>query len=65
MSGGDDCLLILWEWSKQIKLRSVFAHACSVCCLLFKNNELISAGGDGYVRFWNLDELTDQNSSLE
>lgn len=63
VSGGDDCLLILWEWAKEIKLRSIFAHACSVVCLVLKGNELVSAGGDGEVIFWNLEEFIDQNSN--
>lgn len=65
VSGGDDCLLILWEWAKEIKLKTVFAHACSVSCLIVKDGELISAGGDGIVRFWSIDDFVDQTSNTE
>ena len=57
VSGGDDCIIVVWEWEKPIKLRTAFAHCCSVTSLLLFGHQLVSTGGDGLLKMWEVEEL--------
>lgn len=55
-AGGDDQAIRFWEVESKKFVRAVPAHAGNVEALMFSPTEkrLVSAGADGFVRFWNL-----------
>ena len=59
VSGGEQAKLTLWRSEPGTRgRRTTLAHRDEVCCLVFTQDYLISAGHDGAVKLWGAENLS-------
>jgi hypothetical protein len=54
--GGDDCIITVWDWKKNMILYKCFAHPGSINCLIAFKANLLSIGGDSKLKLWSYKE---------
>jgi WD40 repeat protein len=57
LTGGDDCLLNIWNWKQNKKVKSVIAHMNSTNFIAVKDEYVATGGGDGTIKLWSIDNL--------
>ncbi len=53
-TGSSDKLIIIWNVVTKYKISSFLSHNLDVCCLLFKNDYIISGSYDRSIKFFDL-----------